>query len=266
MTGMKLGQYVYGDSLIHKLDPRTKIICCTLAVISVMASVNLYYLLFLLLLMVAAIIASRLSLAFILKSIWQIKTLLLITLLLQAFLTPGQAVWNIGSISMTREGLIIWSINILRLIILFMGSLILLMTTTPMKLSTGIEYFLRPLGKLNIPVHNFTTIISISFRFLPTLFEEASMIRNAQKSRGSQFDSPQLMVKIKSYAAVVIPLFEASLSRAADLGEAMDSRCYTSHPNQIRMSSLKMTGRDAAALLLVLVIVLAAVPAGIFLK
>jgi len=264
MTGMKLGQYVYGDSLIHKLDPRTKIICCTLAVISVMASVNLYYLLFLLLLMVVAIIASRLSLAFILKSIWQIKTLLLITLLLQAFLTPGQAVWNIGSISMTREGLIIGSINILRLIILFMGSLILLMTTTPMKLSTGIEYFLRPLGKLNIPVHNFTTIISISFRFLPTLFEEASIIRNAQKSRGSQFDSPQLMVKIKS--AVVIPLFEASLSRAADLGEAMDSRCYTSHPNQIRMSSLKMTGRDAAALLLVLVIVLAAVPAGIFLK
>lgn len=260
MTGMKLGQYVYGDSLIHQLDPRTKIICCTLAVISVMASVNLYYLLFLLLLMVAAIVSSHLSLKFILKNIYQIKTLLLITLLFQAFLTPGQAVLTIGTISMTKEGLILGSINILRLIILFMGSLILLMTTTPMKLSTGIEYLLQPLGKINIPVHNFTTILSISFRFLPTLFEEASIIRNAQKSRGSQFDAPQLMVKIKSYAAVVIPLFEASLSRAADLGEAMDSRCYTAHPNQIRMNSLKMKGRDVLALLFVGIIVLAVVP------
>ncbi|HPT69763.1 MAG TPA: energy-coupling factor transporter transmembrane protein EcfT [Syntrophomonas sp.] len=266
MTGMKLGQYVYGDSLIHQLDPRTKIICCTLAVISVMASVNLYYLFSLLLLMVATIIFSRLSLKFILKNIWQIKTLLLITLLFQAFLTPGQAVLTIGTISMTREGLILGSINILRLIILFMGSLILLMTTTPMKLSTGIEYFLQPLGKMNMPVHNFTTILSISFRFLPTLFEEATIIRNAQKSRGSQFDSPELMVKIKSYAAVVIPLFEASLSRAADLGEAMDSRCYTSHPNQLRMNSLKMKGRDVLALLFVSVIVLAGVPVSILMK
>ena len=100
---MKLGQYVYGDSFIHQLDPRTKIICCTLAVISVMASNNPYYLLFLLLLMMAAIVSSRLNLKFILKSIYQIRSLLLVTLLFQAFLTPGQAVLTIASIDMTRE-------------------------------------------------------------------------------------------------------------------------------------------------------------------
>jgi energy-coupling factor transport system permease protein len=266
MTGMKLGQYVYGDSLIHRLDPRTKIICCTLAVISVMISVNLYYLFFLLLLMVATIISSRLSLTFILRNIYQIKTFLLVTLLFQAFLYPGQAILTIGPISMTKEGLILRFINILRLIILFMGSLILLMTTTPMKLSTGIEYFLQPLGKINVPVHNFTTILSISFRFLPTLFEEATIIRNAQKSRGSQFDSPDLKIKIKSYTAIVIPLFEAALNRAADLGEAMDSRCYTSHPNQLRMNSLKMKSRDVLTLLIVCIIVSASVLISIYIK
>lgn len=266
MTGMKLGQYVYGDSFIHQLDPRTKIICCTLAVISVMASDSFYYLIFLLLLMTAAIVSSRLNLKFILKSIYQIRSLLLVTLLFQAFLTPGQSLLTLGSINMTIEGLILGSINILRLIILFMGSLILLMTTTPMKLLTGIEYLLKPLEKLNIPVHNFTTILGISFRFLPTLFEEASIIRNAQKSRGSQFDAPQLMVKIKSYAAVVIPLFEASLCRAADLGEAMDSRCYTPHPNHLRLNSLKMKSQDVLALLFVGIIVLAGVPISILTK
>lgn len=266
MTGMKLGQYVYGDSLIHKLDPRTKIICCTLAVISVMISVNIYYLFFFLFFMVATIISSHLSLKFILKNIYQIKTFLLVTLFFQAFLIPGQAVLTLGPISMTEEGLTLGFINILRLIILLMGSLILLMTTTPMKLSTGIEYFLLPLGKMNIPVHNFTTILSISFRFLPTLFDEATIIRNAQKSRGSQFDSPELKVKIKSYAAVVIPLFEASLSRAADLGEALDSRCYTSHPNRLRLNSLKMKGPDFLALLFISVIALAGIPISILMK
>jgi len=266
MTGIKLGQYVYGDSLIHQLDPRTKIICCKLADISVMASSNVYYLLFLLMLMIAAIISSHLNLKFILKSIYQIRSLLLVTLLLQAFLIPGQAVFTLGPINMTKEGLILGSINILRLIILFMGSLILLMTTTPMKLLTGIEYLLKPLEKLNIPVHNFTTILGISFRFLPTLFEEATLIRNAQKSRGAQFESPQLMVKIKSYAAVVIPLFEASLSRAADLGEAMDSRCYSPHSNQLRMSSLKMKSQDFLALLFAGIIVLAGLPISTLMK
>lgn len=256
---MKLGQYVHGDSAIHLLDPRTKIIFCTLIVVSVMASSHPYYLLFLMALMVAIVFFSGLNLMSILKSIYRIKSLLIITLLFQAFLTPGQAVLLIGKLSMTKEGLIMGSINILRLVILFMGSLILLMTTTPLKISTGIEYLLLPLQRLNIPVHNFTTILGISFRFLPTIFDEANTIIKAQKSRGAHFDSPRIMEKIKSYAGIVIPLFEASLARAAELGEAMDSRCFTSHPNQLRLNSLKMQGRDFIALLLAIVILSAGI-------
>ncbi|ADI01011.1 MAG TPA: energy-coupling factor transporter transmembrane protein EcfT [Syntrophothermus lipocalidus] len=261
---MKLGQYVHGDSVIHALDPRTKIICCTLAVVSVMISVNVYYLLVLLSLMLAVVMVSRLNLGFILKCIYRIKALLLVTLLCQGLLTHGQPVIIIGGLALTKEGLAIGAINILRLVVLFVGSLILLMTTTPIKLSTGIEALMSPLRRLNIPVQNLTTILGISFRFLPTVFEEATIVKNAQRSRGAQFDSPRIMVKIKSYAAIVIPLFNASLTRAADLGEAMDSRCYNPHPNLLRLGSLKMQGRDFTALTIAAVLFLVAVATTIY--
>ncbi|WP_368292900.1 energy-coupling factor transporter transmembrane protein EcfT [Dehalobacter sp. TBBPA1] len=244
MTGMKLGQYVYGNSLLHLLDPRTKILSCLLVIFSVIITDNLYFLLFLILLMAAAIISSGLSYQLILSSLLKLRYLLLFTLVFQGFLTPGETVLMVGKLSMTREGLILGLINISRLVILFLGSMILLMTTSSLKLSAGIEYLLLPLRKLHIPIHNYTTILSISFRFLPTLFEEAAIIKNAQKSRGAQFDSSNIAVRIKSYTAILIPLFEASLVRAADLGEAMDSRCFTSHPNKLRLNRLQMKRRD----------------------
>ncbi len=256
---MKLGQYVHGDSVIHALDPRTKIICCTLAVISVMISTNLYYLLGLLSLMLAVVLVSGLSLRLVLKSIYRIKALLLVTLLCQGLLTHGQPVVTVGVLALTREGLMAGTINIVRLVVLFIGSLVLLMTTTPVRLSTGIEALMSPLRRLNIPVQNLVTVLGISFRFLPTVFEEAATVKNAQRSRGAQFDSPSIMVKIKSYTAVVIPLFNASLTRAADLGEAMDSRCYSPHPNLLRLSSLKMHGRDFVAMTIAAVLFTVAV-------
>jgi energy-coupling factor transport system permease protein len=137
--------------------------------------------------------------------------------------------------------------------------MILLMTTSVIKLTAGLEYLLIPLGKLNIPIHNFTTVLSISLRFLPTLFEEATTIKNAQISRGSQFNSPRILVRLKSYVAILIPLFESSLVRAAELGEAMDSRCYTPHPNQLRISSLKMKGKDIFSLVIMGAILVAGI-------
>ncbi|SFG34807.1 energy-coupling factor transport system permease protein [Desulfotomaculum arcticum] len=254
MTGMKLGQFVYGSSFIHALDPRTKILCCLLVIISVFLSYTWYYLLFYLLLMTGAILCAGLNLRFIVSSLLKLRYLLLFTFLFQAFLTPGQAVFLVGKLSMTREGLILGAVNISRLLILFLGSMVLLMTTSPLKLAAGIEFLLRPLSKLKIPIYNLTTILSISFRFLPILFEEAATIKNAQKSRGAPFDSPQIGIRIKAYTAILIPLFEASLARAADLGEAMESRCFTGHPNKLRLNSLKMTGLDILVLFLMVML------------
>lgn len=244
MTEIKLGQYVHGNSRLHLLDPRTKIICCTIVVISVLINYSWYYLLFYVLLMVTAILISGMDLKFILGSLRNIRYLLLVTFILQALLTSGEPVLALGKLSVTREGLTLGTINLFRLLILYLGSLVLLMTTSPIKLSAGIEYLLLPLNKLKIPVHNFSTILSISLRFIPTLIEEAMIIKNAQRSRGAQFDSSRIRVRLKSYLAILIPLFDASLLRAEDLGEAMDSRCYTGHPNKLRMSRLKMKGSD----------------------
>ncbi len=246
MSGIKLGQYVHGNSLLHLLDPRTKIICCTIIAISVLINYSWYYLAFLAFLMIAAIRISGMNFNFIWGSLRSIRYLLVVTFILQAFLTSGEPVLALGKLNVTREGLILGTINILRLLILYWGSMVLLMTTSPIKLSAGIESLLLPLNKLKVPVHNLSTILSISFRFLPTLVEEVTIIKNAQKSRGAQFDSPKLMVKLKSYLAILIPLFESSLLRAEELGEAMDSRNYTGHPNQLRISSLKYKGKDIA--------------------
>ncbi len=266
MTGMKLGQFVYGNSLLHLLDPRTKILCCLLVIISVFLSYNCYYLLFLLFLMAAAIFDAGLNGRVIVRSLLKLRYLLLFTFLFQAFLTPGQTVLLLGQLSMTREGLLLGAVNISRMLILFLCSMVLLMTTSPLKLAAGIEFLLQPLSKLKIPVHHFSTVLGISFRFLPTLFEEAATIKNAQKSRGAPFDSPKIGTRIKAYTAILIPLFEASLVRAADLGEAMDSRCFTGHPNQLRLNSLKMTGKDILALLLMFTLLLAGIVTIILMK
>lgn len=248
MTGIKLGQYVYGNSLLHVLDPRTKIICCSLLVLSVLVNYSWYNLIFYVLLMAVSIRIAGMKLHFIFSSLRHIRYLLLVTFVFQAFLTPGATVLEAGRLSVTQEGLHLGIINLFRLLVLYFGSMVLLMTTSPLNLSAGIEYLLLPLNKLKIPVHNFSTILSISFRFIPTLVEEAARIKKAQQSRGARFESPKLMVRLKSYLAILIPLFESSLSRAGELGDAMDSRCYTEHPNQLRMSSLKLRGRDVAAL------------------
>lgn len=259
MPAIKLGQYVHGNSLLHLLDPRTKIICCLMIIISVLINYSWYYLGFFVLLMITAIIIAGMNLKFIFASLRSIRYLLLVTFIFQAFLTPGEFVLEMGKFGITQQGLTIGTINLLRLLILYLGSMILLMTTSPIKLSSGIEFLLLPLNRLKIPVHNFSTILGISFRFLPTLVEEATLIKNAQSSRGAQFDSPKIIVSLKSYLAILIPLFEASLARAEDLGEAMDSRCYTAHPNQLRMSSLKLQGKDMAILFFMLVVLLVGV-------
>lgn len=257
MPDIKLGQYVHGDSLLHILDPRTKIICCLFIIISVLLNFSWYYLLFLVVLMAAAIRSTGMSFRFVFQSLRSIRYLLIITLVFQAVLTPGDPLANWGPIRITAEGLQMGLINLLRLLILYMGSLVLLLTTSPIKLASGIEYLLLPLSKLGIPIHNFSTILSISFRFIPTLVEQAATIKNAQSSRGAQFASPRLMVRLKSYLSILIPLFEASLARAEELGDAMDSRCYTPHPNRVRMSGLTFKAADIAVLMFMVAVLTA---------
>lgn len=245
MKNNQLGRYIPGNSLVHRLDPRTKIISCIVIVTAVLLNYQWYYLLAFILLLTAAIIFAEIDYKIIYNTLRKIRYLLLLTFIFQALLTDGQPLFHfIGRLNVTREGLEFGVVNILRLVILYIGSTLLIMTTSPIKLSAGIESLLSPLSKLKIPVHHFSMMISTSFRFLPSFIEEAKIIRDAQKSRGARFNSPKVMDRIKSNFAILIPLLAASLQRAEDLAIAMESRCYTGHPNTIRIASLKLSRED----------------------
>lgn len=256
MKDMKLGQYIHGNSIIHLLDPRTKIVCCTLAVIAVLISRQWQYLLFMAILVIAGMKFSGVGFKLIFHNLLSIRYFLLVSFILQAILTTGQPVWHIGVINVTDKGLMLGTVNLLRLIILFLSSFLLLMTTTPLKLAAGIEYLLLPLNKIKVPVQSLSTILNISFRFIPTLIEEAGNIKDAQISRGAQFSGPKIIMNVKSYLAILIPLLASSLIRAENIAEAMDSRCYSGHPSRIRMSSLQLKGIDVILMCFMLVILL----------
>jgi len=256
MKKNQLGKFIPGDSIIHTLDPRTKIISITLIIIAVLINFQWYYLLLYIFLLVAAIYFSGIDPKIIYRSLRKIRYLLLLTLIFQAFLTDGEPLIQFWKLCITREGLEFGIENIFRLTILYLSSTLLIMTTSPIKLAAGIESLLSPLSKLKIPVHHFSMLISASLRFIPTFIEEAEIIKDAQKSRGAQFNSPKLMDKVKSNLAILIPLLAASLQRADDLAIAMESRCYTGHPNKIRIAALKMSQKDISLIFLILFLVI----------
>lgn len=251
MKDIKLGQYVLGNSFLHRLDPRTKIIGCLLIIFSVLFDAQWFLLCFNLLLLVAAISLSGLKMKKFLRGLRKLGLMLLITFIFQLLLTKGQPLWQWGYISIAREGFILGFSTLIRLVILYLCSSLLTMTTSPVSLATGMEALLAPLGRLKVPVHQFALIISTSFRFIPTILEEAETITRAQKSRGAPFNSPNIITRLKSMIAVLIPLIAASLRRVDDLAMAMESRCYAGSPNHYRLRNLSLTGEDKIALCIV---------------
>lgn len=240
-----LGRYVVGNSLIHRLDPRTKLISCTLIITAVLINYRWYFLILYTLLITIAIFLSGIKPKLIFLSLRKIRYLLLLTFIFQAILTTGEPLLYIGRLIVTREGIALGIGTIFRLLIFYLCSNLLIMTTSTIKLAAGLESLMSPLTYLKIPVHHFTMIISTSLRFIPTFIEEASIITKAQKSRGAQFSSPNFITRLKSNLALMIPLLAASMQRAEDLAMAMESRCYTGHPNQTRISKLEFQKKDA---------------------
>lgn len=226
MNMLKLGQYVKGDSFVHKLDPRTKFIYCIFIVSSTLINSNGFILLLNAFTLVLAILLAEID---IFKLISRMKSLLLLitcTFLFQFMLTKGEPLFYIWKIDFTKQGLWVGMLTAFRLLAIYLCSCILTMTTSPMKLNSGLERLFSPLAKY-IPVNQLAMIISISLRFIPTILEETENIKLAQKSRGAQFESGNLIVKLKSVSAVLIPILAASMQRASDLAVAMESRCYT---------------------------------------
>ena len=253
ISDITLGQFFPGFSVIHKLDPRTKIILGTLFIVAIFVANTPAVLLFLGFCTVLLVLATRINFAVIVKGIKPLVFILLFTSLLNIFLTKGagEPLVSFYFINIYEEGIIRAFFMSFRVIILIVGTSVLLSyTTSPISLTDGIESLLKPLKAIGVPVGTFAMMMSIALRFIPTLVEETEKIMNAQKSRGADFANGNLIKKVKALIPILIPLFLSSFKRADELATAMECRCYRGDKNRTKMVKLTYRAKDFVFMLL----------------
>ena len=246
-----IGQYYPAQSPIHRLDPRVKIVCTLIFLVSlfVQNSVLGYALAFVFL--ACMIHVSKVPAKFIGKGLKPIVILLLFTVAMNLFLTRGGAVlFHWGIITITETGLRTSVFMAVRLVLLVAGSSLMTFTTTPNELTDGIEELLGPLNKIHVPVHEIAMMMSIALRFIPILIEETDKIMKAQMARGADFESGNLLKKVKSMIPLLVPLFVSAFRRADDLAMAMEARCYNGGEGRTKMKPLRYEGRDRLSYLI----------------
>ncbi|MGH4120637.1 energy-coupling factor transporter transmembrane component T family protein [Clostridium sp.] len=243
-----IGQYMPGESFVHKLDPRFKILISLLFIVNLFLVNNFLGYLFIFIFILSTIYISKLSPKYIYKGLKPIFILLLITAVLNIFMTSGNEVlfkWKF--ITIYKEGLIIAAFMIIRLVFLIIGTSILTLTTSPIELTDGIERLLNPFKRIGVPAHELAMMMTIALRFIPTLMDETDKIMKAQMARGADFESGNLISRAKSLIPILVPLFISSFRRADELAMAMESRCYKGGEGRTRMKELKITRKDYIA-------------------
>lgn len=247
LRAVTVGQYYPGNSLLHRLDPRTKILAVVL--LSVMIFMPRQWPAYALTLafVAGAILLSRVPFGYILRGLRPILIFLVITMLFNLFLTPGEAVFRIGKWAVTWEGIILALIGAFRLLLLVITASLLTLTTSPIRLTDGLERLLRPLSPLGVPAHELALMMTIALRFIPTLVEEADRIIRAQAARGADFQSGNLVNRLRGLIPVMVPLFVASFRRADELATAMEARGYRGGQGRTKMRELAFTVLDGGA-------------------
>lgn len=242
-----LGQYYKKDSIIHSLDPRVKLATTFVFLISLFISTNIFAYILAAIFLFTEIMLCKVPFKFIIRGLKSLLLLLLISVLFNLFLTPGKIVFSFGILKVTKESIVIALKMSIRLVFLVIGSSILTLTTTPSKLTDGLEKSLSFLKVFKVPVAEIALMMSIALRFIPILIEETEKIMNAQMARGADFDKGNLIEKAKSLIPLLVPLFISAFRRANDLAIAMEARCYTDSENRTKLHPLKYTKIDFMA-------------------
>lgn len=242
-----LGQYYPADSILHRLDPRTKILGTLLFIIAAFLFHTLpgYAIAAAFLAIIIGI--SKVPVKFIFKGLKAILILLLVTALFNIFLTPGRVVWQLGPLKATVEGLHMAMAMALRLVLLVTGSSVMTLTTTPNQLTNGMEALMKPLSRIHVPVHEISMMMSIALRFIPILMEETDKIMKAQMARGADFEEGGLIKKVRNMVPLLVPLFISAFRRANDLAMAMEARCYHGGEGRTQMKPLHYASLDYMA-------------------
>ena len=239
-----IGQYYPAKSVIHKLDPRTKLFGTLVFIISVFLFHSIAGYAVATVFLAGMILISTVPVKFIFKGLKAIFMILLITMVFNIFLTPGEALVSFGIFKITKEGLSMAVRMAIRLVYLVIGSSLMTLTTTPNQLTDGLEKSLRPLNKIHVPVHEIAMMMSIALRFIPTLIEETDKIMSAQKARGADFETGSLMQRAKALVPLLVPLFVSAFRRADELATAMECRCYHGDEGRTKLNVLHYQTRD----------------------
>ncbi|MGL4345561.1 MAG: energy-coupling factor transporter transmembrane component T family protein [Cellulosilyticaceae bacterium] len=245
LRDITIGQYYPADSIVHGLDPRTKILMTFIYIISIFMISSLMGYLFLFVCLFTVIKLTKVPFKFMVKGLKSILFILLFTAVLNVFFTTGEhilATWGIFTISL--EGIILAIEMAVRLVLLIIGTSLLTLTTTPIQLTDGIESLLKPFEKIGLPAHEIAMMMSISLRFIPILLEETDKIMKAQTARGADFESGRLIERAKAMIPIMVPLFISAFRRADELAMAMEARCYRGGVGRTRMNKLAYSTKD----------------------
>lgn len=248
-----LGQYYPGDSSVHQLDPRVKIIVTIAYIVALFIADSFVGMVTAALGVLLAIAVSKVPMSFILRGLKPIFFIILFTFVLNLFMGTGEVLVTIWKLRITDGGLRTAVFMAVRLILLLMGSSLLTLTTKPISLTDGLESLMRPLKVIGVPAHELAMMMTIALRFIPTLLEETDKIMKAQQARGADFETGNVFHRAKSLIPILVPLFISAFRIAQDLAMAMEARCYHGGENRTRMNAMKLRKKDfGMAVLLVL--------------
>lgn len=254
LKDITLGQYFPGSSPVHRLDPRTKLLILILYIVTIFTASELLSCLLCLAALTAAVALSRIPAKMMLKALKPIIFIVIFTGLLNMLYTPGRELVRFWIFRVTEEGIRSAVLMTVRILLLVASTALLTYTTSPMALTDALESLLNPLKKLHIPVHEFAMMMSIALRFVPTLIEETDKIMSAQKARGADFETGNLLRRAKALIPVLVPLFISAFRRADELATAMECRLYHGGSGRTRLHTLRYGRADLYGGLLSLVI------------
>lgn len=250
LKDITFGQYFPGNSPLHRIDPRAKIIITVMFIVAVFIAKSALAYAFLILSTLIIVLSGKIPVKTVLRGMKPLLFIVVFTAVINIFWTRGDTVLlEVWKIKITAEGLYFAAAMIVRIVTLLCGtSMILTYTTSPIALTDGIERLLSPLRVIKLPVHEFAMMMTIALRFIPTLIEETDKIMSAQKARGADYSSGSLISRAKSLIPVLIPLFVSSFRRAEELAVAMECRCYRGGDGRTRMTVLHLTAHDFISL------------------
>ena len=244
LKDITLGQYFPGDTLAHRLDPRTKLLLVVVYIAALFTAKNWFSYGLVLLVLICCMVISRIGPKTLLTGLKPLILIIILTAILNLFYTDGRVLVRFWIFRITAEGIKSAFFMVMRIIMLISGTFLLTYTTSPIALTDGLEKLLGPLKKIRVPVHELSMMMSIALRFIPTLIEETDKIMSAQKARGASFETGTLTERAKALLPLLVPLFVSAFRRADELATAMECRCYHGGEGRTKLHVLRYAPRD----------------------